>query len=86
MKIANCVSERPGSLRVVFDKIMVHVRGLEALEITSEQYGSFLIPVIMAKLPNDLCLRIARETGRESWKIDNVLKIIKIGGGSQKSK
>jgi len=77
MKIANCVSERPGSLRVVFDKIMVHVRGLEALEVTPEQYGSFLIPVIMAKLPNDIRLRIARETGRDSWKIDNVLKIIK---------
>ena len=77
MKVANCVNDRPSSLRVVFDKIMVHIRGLEALDVTSEQYGSFLIPVIMAKLPNDIRLRIARETGKEVWKIDNVLKIIK---------
>ena len=77
MKVANCVNERPSSLRVVFDKIMVHIQGLEALDVTSEQYGSFLIPVIMAKLPNDIRLRIARETGKEVWKIDNVLKIIK---------
>ena len=77
MKVANCVNEQPSSLRVVFDKIMVHIRGLEALDVTSEQYGSFLIPVIMAKLPNDIRLRIARETGKEVWKIENVLKIIK---------
>jgi len=36
MKITSCVSEGPGSLCVVFDKIMVHVRGLEELEVTSE--------------------------------------------------
>ena len=56
---------------------MLHVQGLEALGVTSEQYGSLLIPVIMAKFPNDIRLRIAQETGREAWKIDAILKIVK---------
>ena len=68
LKISNCEGDWSVTLRVVFDKIMVHVRGLEALGVASEQYGSLLIPVIMAKFPADIRLRIARETGRETWK------------------
>ena len=78
LKVANCTGHRPASLCGVFDKIMVHVRGLEALGITSEQYGSLLIPVIMTKFPSDIHLRIARETGRDAWKIGPLLDIIKI--------
>ena len=77
LKISNCVGDRSVTLCVVFDKIMVHVRSLEALGVASEQYGSLLIPVIMAKFPTDIRLRIARETGRETWKIDKLLKIVK---------
>ena len=44
---------------MVFDKIMIHIRGLEALGVTSEQYGSLLIPVIMTKFPSEIRLRIA---------------------------
>ena len=77
MKVANCTGDRPASLRMVFDKIMVHIRGLEALGVTSEQYGSLLIPVIMTKLSSETCLRIARETRREAWRIGPLLDIIK---------
>ena len=56
---------------------MVHIRDLEALEVTSEQYGSLLIPVIMSKLPSEAHLRIAQETGREAWRIGPLLGIIK---------
>ena len=78
LKVANCTADQPASLRMVFDKIMVHTRGLEALGVTSEQYGSLLIPVIMTKLPSETRLRIARETGREAWRIGPLLNIIKI--------
>ena len=77
LKVANCTGDRPASLRMVLDKIMVHIRGLEALGVTSEQYGSLLIPVIMTKLPSETRLRIARETGREAWRIGPLLDIIK---------
>lgn len=77
LKISNCGGDRSTSLHVVFDKIMVHIGGLEALGVTSAQYGSLLIPVIMTKFPNDVRLRIARETGREAWRIDDLLKIVR---------
>ena len=56
---------------------MVHVRGLETLGVTSEQYGSLSIPVIMTKFPSDIHLRIARETRREAWRITPLLTILR---------
>ena len=56
LKISNCAADGSVTLRVVFDKIMVHVQCLEALGVASEQYGSLLIPVIMAKFPTDIRL------------------------------
>ena len=49
LKIPNWGGDRSTSLRAVFDKIMVHFRGLEVLGVRSEQYGSLLIPIIMTK-------------------------------------
>ena len=42
LKIQACTSERPGALRQVYDKINIHVRGLNLLGVNSEQYGSLL--------------------------------------------
>ena len=55
----------------------VNVRGLEALGVSAEQYGSFLIPVIMAKLPVEVRLQIARITTNDVWRIEDLLHIIK---------
>ena len=57
-------------------KIIVRVRGLETLEVTSDQYCSILTPVIMSKFPMEVCPRITRESRGKSWNIVNVLKII----------
>ena len=62
VKLPNCVNERPQSLRYLYDQITVHIQGLEALEVDSEQYGSLLIPIVMAKLPSEVRLRVARES------------------------
>ena len=62
LKIQACTSNRTGQLRYVYDKISVHVRGLTALGVSSEQYGSMLISIIMSKLPSDICLEIARKS------------------------
>ena len=77
LKIPCCTVDRPSALRSVYDKIIVHVRGLETLEVTSDQYGSILTPIIMSKFPPDVRLRIARESEGKVWNIVNVLKIIK---------
>ena len=54
-------------LRLVYDRINVHVKGFYLLGVCSDQYSSLLTPVIMSKLPNDIKLRIARETTSEVW-------------------
>ena len=40
---------------------MMHIRGLAALKVTSEQYGSLLMPMIISKLPSDIRLRVTSE-------------------------
>ena len=46
----------------------VHVRGLSSLGVNSDQYGDLLISVIMSKLPEEICVRVARETTSAVWK------------------
>ena len=77
LKVPNCTSDRSYSLRSVYDKIIIHVRGLESLEVTSDQYGSLLIPIILSKFPSEIRLRVARESGDDTWDIDELLKIIR---------
>ena len=47
LKLPTCTWDKPGQLRIIYDKIKINVRGLESLGVKAEQYGSFLIPVIM---------------------------------------
>ena len=49
LKVPGCTSDHSHSLRSVYDKIIIHVRGLESLEVTPDQYGSLLIPIILLK-------------------------------------
>jgi len=61
----------------MYDKIHANVRGLEALGVKAEEYGSFLIPIIMAKLPSEVRLQIARVTTRDVWQVDELFQVIK---------
>jgi len=54
-----CTGDKGVQIRSVYDKVSVNMRGLEALGVEPEQYGSLLIPVIMAKLPTNIHLQIA---------------------------
>ena len=77
LKLPPCVGERPAQLRFVYDKVSVNVRGLEALGVKPDQYGSLLIPIIMSKLPGDLRLQIARNSDKDVWEIKELLEIIR---------
>ena len=77
LKIPPCVMDKPNQLRFVYDKVSVNVRGLEALGVQAEQYGSLLIPVIMSKLPSNVRLQIARNTAKDVWVMSDLLEIIK---------
>ena len=54
LKIPECVNDNAPQLRLVDDKISANIRGLESLGVSSNQYGSLLIPVIMSKLPHEI--------------------------------
>ena len=42
----------------------------------AEQYGSFLIPVIMSRLPAEVRLHVARVSTKDVWEINELLKVI----------
>ena len=77
MKIPACNStDKPSQLRYIYDKISVHTRGLASLGVDSKQYGTLLIPVIMARLPQEVRIQIARTTKKEIWDISEILDVI----------
>ena len=56
---------------------MGRIRGLESLGASSNQYGRFLIPVIMSKLPHEIRVHVARNTACEVWDMTELLEVIR---------
>ena len=77
LKLPACTTEKSTSLRFVYDKINVNIRGLDSLRIKAEQYGSLLIPIIMTKLPPDLRLCFTCDTDKDVWKIKELMELVK---------
>ena len=67
LKISACSSDKPNQLHFLYDKLSVNIRGLEALRAKANQYGSLFIPIIMAKLPLEIRLHVARNTVQDVW-------------------
>ena len=42
------------SLRILFNKVKIHVRSLEVLGIDARQYGILLVPIVLSKLTHPL--------------------------------
>ena len=76
LELQNHPSEGIGQLRKIYDKINVNVRGLNALGMPPETYGNLLIPIIMAKMPREISMQVARETSNAAWHVKDILKII----------
>ena len=47
-------------LRKLYEKVESSVRNLKTLDVDPRSYGNFLVPLINAKLPNELRLLISR--------------------------
>ena len=77
LKLPACTTEKSTSLRFVYDKINVTIRGLDSLGIKAEQYWNLLIPIIMTKLPPDLRLRFAGNTDKDVWEIKELMELVK---------
>ena len=76
LKISTCSTDKPHQLRYLYDRLNVNIRGLEALGVKSTQYGSLLIPIIMAKLPPEIRVHVARNTNEDVWDIEPILSVI----------
>ena len=77
VKLKSCESENIVALRSIYDQINIQVRGLEALGINHEKYGCLLVPIVMAILPNQISLQIARNTTTDVWTLDGLMNIFK---------
>ena len=76
LKISACPSDKPHHLRYFYDKLSVNIRALEALGVKADQYGTLLIPIIMAKLPPEIRVHVARNTTQDVWNIESILNVI----------
>ena len=65
-------------LRTLYDIIMVNIRALTAYDITSEQFGPMLSPVILQKLPSDIKLEVTRQLRNQDWNIDKLLEVLRV--------
>ena len=78
LKLPACTTEKSTSLRLVYDKIDVNIKGLTSLGIKSERYVNFLITVIMTiKLPQKFCLHFACDINKEVWEIKELMDLVK---------
>ena len=74
LKISTCSTDKPHQLRYLYGRLNVNIRG--ALGVKSTQYGSLLIPIIMAKLPPEIQVHVARNTPEDVWDIESILSVI----------
>ncbi len=76
LNLQNHPNDNVTQLRSIFNNINVHVWVLESLGITSEKFGSLLIPVIMSRMSPEIALQVARKSSEDLWEIREILKII----------
>ena len=62
-------------LRNIYDKLELHVRSLRNVGVSPDTYGSFLAPVVMSKIPEELRIIITRDLPSGEWKLEPLLKI-----------
>ena len=65
-------------LRKLYDKVESSIRNLNSLEISSEIYGAFLVPLLTDKLPTSLRLSAARKMTSEIWNLTVMMYYFKI--------
>lgn len=63
--------------RQTHDEIEAPVGGLHALKVPMESYGSFLVPVFMTKIPEDIRPLVGREMKEGEWNLSEILRIVR---------
>ena len=71
----NCNDIR--KLRQLYDTIEVHIRGLRSLDVSSETYGTLLLPVLLSKIPEEIRLIIGRKVKDDRWDLATLITNLK---------
>ena len=58
----------------IYDQAEGHIRRLKSLGVPLESYGSLLAPILMKRLPHELCVIISKEVGAQSWNLDKMME------------
>ena len=62
----------------MYNSIEIHRRGLQEFGMNAKSKGSFLVPVLLSKVPDDIRFVVSRPTKGENWKLDNLIEILTI--------
>lgn len=60
-------------LRKLQDTLLVHIRSLESLDVKGHQYGIFLTPLVLSKLPESVRMEWARGSEGKEDDLDHLL-------------
>ena len=58
--------------RSVYDLIEQNIRGLKTLGISSKEYGSLLLPILMSILPQEFKLILTRNVPKDKWSLGSL--------------
>ena len=64
-------------LRSVCNLIEKNIGGLKTLGISSKEYGSLLLPILMSRLPQEFKLILTRNVPKDKWSLDSLLLAFK---------
>ena len=61
------------SLRMFYDSVESHIRGLSSLGKSEHSYGDLLVPIIMSKLTTEVRRNLAREHSNSQWILSDLM-------------
>ena len=64
------------NLRQLYNDVENCVRNLKCLDVETSTYGCLFIPILKARLPDDLILLISRKFEENVWTLDRLLKFV----------
>ena len=64
-------------LQFLCDKIEGVVRSFQNLEISADMYGTFLTPILIFKIPEDLRVLLSRKLEKDTWDLNEVITVFK---------
>ena len=64
-------------VRQLYNEMEIHIRSLKSLDVSSESYGTLLVPVILNKITEELRLLISRRFDKDKWEVSEVLVAFK---------